>query len=136
MAAALSFTRSNTFGIGYQIVQEVRLSIQVGIGIGIVFFLLCVLEKINSEIGITNRRVVMSYGIIRKTTLDLFIHQVESAQMRQGILGRFLGYGDIILVGTGSTRGKYAFLTDPMKFKSALFYFLSTKNEARTAPTS
>ncbi|MDQ6622255.1 MAG: PH domain-containing protein, partial [Verrucomicrobiota bacterium] len=55
----------------------------------------------SSELVVTNLRVLIKTGIIRRQTLEMFISKVESIAVDQGFLGRIFGYGTVLIRGTG-----------------------------------
>lgn len=52
----------------------------------------------------TNKRVLWKAGIIAVTTCEIKLEQIESVQFNQSIIGRMLGFGNIVFTGTGSKR--------------------------------
>lgn len=73
----------------------------------------------SSEFAITNRRIVIKTGFIRLHTLELNEHQVESVSVDQGLLGRMLGYGTVIIAGNGGTREAFHHIAQPLAFRRA-----------------
>jgi len=78
---------------------------------GVFFLLFAILSGItslinysNSELGITNKRVIVKMGFIRRNSLGVLLSKVEGIQVNQGILGRILGYGSIIVSGTAAQK--------------------------------
>ncbi len=55
----------------------------------------------SSEIVITDRRVLIKTGIVRRQTAEMFISKVESIGVEQGFLGRMLDFGTVRIRGTG-----------------------------------
>jgi uncharacterized membrane protein YdbT with pleckstrin-like domain len=95
-----------------------------GIGGGIFFLLISIilggLRFINyqySEFGITDKRVLIKVGLIRRQSLETLLTKIESIQVNQGILGRVLNYGTLIIRGTGGTAGKYNNISNPFEFR-------------------
>lgn len=70
-----------------------------------------------SEFGITDKRIMIKLGFIRRYTFENFLQKVESIQIYQSILGRMLNYGSIIIHGTGGSREVYALINDPLLFR-------------------
>ena len=56
----------------------------------------------NTEIAVTNRRIIYKEGFIRRNTVEMHMDKVESVDVDQSILGRILDYGNVELKGTGS----------------------------------
>jgi uncharacterized membrane protein YdbT with pleckstrin-like domain len=74
----------------------------------------------SSEFAVTNRRVVVKVGFLRRHSTEILLRQVEGITVDQGILGRILGYGTIIVEGTGSDRTPYKGIAAPLKFRLAV----------------
>jgi len=70
-----------------------------------------------SEFAITNKRLIIKTGLISRNTFEMNHSKIESINVVQSILGRILGYGTIIIMGTGSTREPFAAIRDPMTFR-------------------
>lgn len=70
-----------------------------------------------SEFGVTNKRVILKVGFIRRHSLETLLGKVEAISVDQGILGRILGYGTIVVGGTGGTRGAFHKISAPLEFR-------------------
>lgn len=70
-----------------------------------------------SEYGITNKRVLMKVGLIRRTSLEILLKKIESIKVDQTIPGRFFNYGSIIISGTGGSKDPFAYIPDPLLFR-------------------
>ena len=70
-----------------------------------------------SEFGISNKRVLIKIGFIRRNSLETLLTKVEGIQVDQGILGRILNYGSIIIKGTGGTSNPFYKIEAPMEFR-------------------
>jgi len=70
-----------------------------------------------SEFAVTNRRVIIKVGLIRRDTLELMLNKVESIGVDQTVTGRIVGYGTIIVVGTGGTREPFRNIARPLDFR-------------------
>ncbi len=73
---------------------------------------------ISSEYGVTNRRVLMKVGFIRRTTIEILLHRIESIKVSQSVFGRLLGYGSIVVSGTGGSRDPFPNLPNPLDFRN------------------
>ena len=54
---------------------------------------------------------------IKEAVQKGFDVKVESVNVEQSILGRMLGYGSIIVIGTGGTTEVFGKIADPMEFR-------------------
>jgi len=93
-------------------------------GLGFGLLLLAVIGGIgtaityaSSEFAVTNKRVIVKVGLIRRISLELLLSKVESIGVNQGILGRILNYGTIEVRGTGSTKERIPNISDPLAFR-------------------
>jgi uncharacterized membrane protein YdbT with pleckstrin-like domain len=48
-----------------------------------------------SEYAVTNKRVLVKIGLIRRDSLELLLTKIEAIGVNQSILGRLLGYGTL-----------------------------------------
>lgn len=75
------------------------------------------IQSLSSEFVITNKRIIMKTGLIRRQTFEINLSRVESVEVRQTVMGRIFNYGDIIIIGTGGSRGTFSCLADPITFR-------------------
>jgi uncharacterized membrane protein YdbT with pleckstrin-like domain len=71
----------------------------------------------SSEFAVTNRRVLIKIGLIQRHTLELMLNKVEGIGVDQGVLGRILNFGTIVVTGTGGTRESFANIGSPLEFR-------------------
>ncbi len=83
-------------------------------------FVAPLVARATSEFAVTNRRVVIKVGLVSRKTVELNLEKVESSGVEQTILGRILGYGTIVVVGTGGTKEPFLRIADPMGFRRAV----------------
>jgi uncharacterized membrane protein YdbT with pleckstrin-like domain len=72
---------------------------------------------ISSEYGITDKRILMKVGLIRRASLEIFFHKIESININQTIPGRIFNYGTVVIVGTGGSKDTFPFVPNPLKFR-------------------
>ena len=70
--------------------------------IGIFLFISMYLERWTTERALTNRRLILKRGFIRRKTEEISFNRVEEVNLSQSILQRILGSGDIKVTGTGA----------------------------------
>lgn len=71
----------------------------------------------SSELVITDRRVLVKTGVIRRQTLEMFIAKVESIAVDQSFLGRFFDYGTVVVRGTGGFEEPFEAIARPLVFR-------------------
>lgn len=69
-----------------------------------------------SEFALTDRRVLVKVGWIRRRSLEVFLTKVESVTVDQGIEGRIFDYGTIGVTGTGGTHEAFRRIASPFEF--------------------
>lgn len=78
------------------------------------------IEKWTTEVAVTDRRVIHKRGLIRRETGEMNMDKVESVVVDQSILGRILGYGSIVVRGTGAGIEGLHHISDPLTLRSAI----------------
>ena len=71
-----------------------------------------------TELAVTDRRVIYKTGIFQRHSMEMNLSKVETVGVNQSILGRILGYGTVIVRGTGGSFEPVAFIGDPLSFRS------------------
>lgn len=114
-------------------VYWVQFALLIG-AIGTILFLLPlssmvrdILDWMNRQYIVTNRRVLQISGILNKNVTDSSLVKVTDVKMSQSALGRFFDYGDIEIL-TASEFGVNLFrrIDEPIGFKIAM---LNAKEE-------
>lgn len=95
----------------------------VGLFILIKDFIYC----ISTELYITQKFTIAKYGLIKRDTIEMLNSKVESIRVNQSILGRILNYGDVVVVGTGSSSSPVKFIANPLEFRRQLLYLQENK---------
>src|SRR5687768_15605242 len=89
----------------------------VGVAVAIPTFVWTYITKSTSEFSITNKRVVIKVGFIKRRTLETMLSKVETIGVEQSLLGRVFDFGTIVVVGTGGTQEPFHNLADPLEFR-------------------
>jgi len=83
-------------------------------------FIAPLIDNYTSEFAITNKRVIIKTGLIRRKTLEMNLSKIETVGVEQSILGRILDYGTITLIGTGGTHESFPNIMNPLEFERNL----------------
>lgn len=78
------------------------------------------LDRWSTEMAITNKRVIIKTGLISRSTDEIKISSIEGIDLRQGLLGRMVGYGDIEITGTGGKSVSLKSVKDVIIVRKAL----------------
>jgi hypothetical protein len=71
-----------------------------------------------TEMAVTNRRVVIKTGLAGRKTIEMMLNKVESIEVTETAAGRMLGYGSIVVIGTGGTPEPFHNMAHPLEFRS------------------
>ena len=95
------------------------------VAIGAAFFLVAfifiargVVMRNATEMTVTNKRVFVKVGLAARRTIELLLSRVESIGVEESVMGRMLGYGTVIVHGTGGTPEIFNMLAHPLEFRT------------------
>jgi len=71
-----------------------------------------------TEMAVTTRRVVIKTGLAARKTIEMLLNKVESIEVSETAGGRMLGYGTIVIIGTGGTSEPFHKVAHPLEFRS------------------
>ena len=95
--------------------------------------LVAYVKYLTSEFAVTDRRVLMKVGWIRRRSVETLLGRVEAIAVEQGIGGRLLDYGTIVVTGTGGTRERFDRIAAPLDFRREVQAQIAAILEANTA---
>jgi uncharacterized membrane protein YdbT with pleckstrin-like domain len=72
------------------------------------------------EYAVTNKRVIVKVGVLQTRSVELLLGKVEGITVNQGLGGKLLGYGEIVITGSGGTRELFAGIQSPFEFRRAV----------------
>jgi uncharacterized membrane protein YdbT with pleckstrin-like domain len=70
-----------------------------------------------SEFGITNQRVIIKLGFIRRYSFESALNRIEAVEVEQSVLGRLLDYGTIRIRGVGGSAELFPAVPNPLLFR-------------------
>jgi uncharacterized membrane protein YdbT with pleckstrin-like domain len=85
---------------------------------GVAAILLGMVRRNATEMAVTNRRVVIKTGLASRKTIEMLLNKVESIEVSETAFGRMLGYGTIVVIGTGGTPEPFHKVAHPLEFRS------------------
>jgi uncharacterized membrane protein YdbT with pleckstrin-like domain len=86
-------------------------------GFGALVIVFAVTVRNSTEMAVISKRVIVKVGLLRKKTVELLLPRIESISVEQGVLGRMLGYGSIVVRGTGGTAEPFKKVRSPLEFR-------------------
>lgn len=85
--------------------------------VGGAIFALGLLYRASTEMAVTNRRLIIKTGLLTRNSIELLLAKVESVSIHQGLTGRMLGYGSIVVRGSGGTAEPFSKIANPLEFR-------------------
>lgn len=96
-----------------------------------VWLVLCVTYA-TTEFGVTNKRVVVKVGFVRRDTVETLLAKVEGIGVHQDILGRILGYGTVFVTGTGGSKEPFRYIEAPLEFRRQVHEQIAAEKENKS----
>lgn len=72
----------------------------------------------STEMAVTNHRVIIKVGLVGRRTIEMLLSKIESIEVKETAFGRMLGYGTIVVIGTGGTPEPFHQVAHPLEFRS------------------
>ena len=76
------------------------------------------IRRATTELVVTDRRVILKRGIFSRQTIEMNRTKVESVDVDQTVMGRIMGYGTVIVRGTGGGLEPIRNIAHPLAFRS------------------
>jgi uncharacterized membrane protein YdbT with pleckstrin-like domain len=86
---------------------------------GVVSLLQRLLVKLGSLYAVTDKRLILKTGIIRRQVTELVLNKCEGLRVNQSIAGRIFNFGTIHIT-TGGIINHYTFVAKPLDFRKAI----------------
>jgi len=92
-----------------------------GVGaLGLLVFLAASIRRHATEIVVTDRRVIFKRGILSRHTVEMNVSKIETVDVEQGFGARLLGYGTIMIHGSGSGIEPLRRVGHPLAIRNAI----------------
>ena len=88
--------------------------------VGLLFIVVALIRRGTSELVLTDRRIIAKRGFIARVTVEMNLTKVESLHVNQSMCGRLLDYGDVTIVGTGSSLEPLRGICGPLELRRKL----------------
>jgi tetratricopeptide (TPR) repeat protein len=88
----------------------------------IIFIIIAYINVSTSEYFVSNRRVYIKYGWIRRAINDLKLDWITNVSISQGFFGRIINFGTVLIATPGTYTGTSGFVgvSDPMKIRGII----------------
>ncbi len=71
-----------------------------------------------TEFAVSNRRVLIRTGIIRRDSIEMLLEKIENITVRQNLWDRLFNAGDITIQGTGGGEEFFDDIRDPLVLRT------------------
>jgi len=88
--------------------------------LAVISFLRAWLVKAGTEIVVTDKRIIHKVGWIARHTEEMNITKVETVDVSQGVAGRILGFGTVLIRGIGGSWEPLHHVTAPLALRNAV----------------
>jgi len=85
--------------------------------VGVALFVHGWLRRNSIEMAVTNKRIVIKTGIASRRTIEMLLAKVESIDVNEGMFGRMLGYGSVMVRGIGGSPEPFDTIEHPLLFR-------------------
>ncbi|MCL5109053.1 MAG: PH domain-containing protein [Chloroflexi bacterium] len=88
--------------------------------LGIIYGIPAYIEYTTSEFVLTNRRVILKTGWLRRRTYEMHLKKVESVRVKQSITDRIIDAGTVTIRGSGGSWQYYKYISAPIEFRKRI----------------
>jgi uncharacterized membrane protein YdbT with pleckstrin-like domain len=92
----------------------------IPLALGLLLLLATVIKRQSSDFAVTNKRVMTKVGVFHTRSIELLLGKIEAIAVEQSLMGRLLGYGNIVITGSGGTKEAFAHIQSPLAFRNAV----------------
>ena len=115
LAAAAAIGAVALKGQGEAVRIGLLLAALIALVVGLTHIVRAWLVAANTEIIVTTRRIIYKTGFISRNTVEMNLDKVESVLVQQGLTGRLLDYGTVIVRGVGSGLEPVRLVSHPLQ---------------------
>ena len=106
----------------------------IPVGIVLLILLGAIVKRQSSDFAVTHKRVLMKVGVFSTRSTELFLNKIEAIAVHQSLMGRMLGYGDIVVTGSGGTHEEFHDIQSPLSFRRAVQAVTDTQLTSHRLP--
>jgi uncharacterized membrane protein YdbT with pleckstrin-like domain len=119
---------------GWLLSGQWRVYAWIPIAAALLVLLPAYIRRRSSDFAVTNKRVMMKLGVLDTRSVELLLGKVESITVEQSLTGRILGFGDIVVCGSGGTKEPFSHIQSPMEFRRAVQSVTDAQSGIQPAP--
>ena len=88
--------------------------------LGLLLLLKAWINRMATEIVVTDRRVILNRGLLRRHTMEMNMSRIEMVDVKQSLWGRIWGYGTVEIHGTGADIEPLEGIGSPLLIRNAI----------------
>jgi uncharacterized membrane protein YdbT with pleckstrin-like domain len=88
--------------------------------IGLLTLIATSIRRRGTEIVVTDRRVIFKRRILSRHTVEMNVSKIETVDVEQSLTARMLGYGTLMIHGTGADIEPLQRIDRPLAIRSAI----------------
>ncbi|AGA91296.1 putative membrane protein [Thioflavicoccus mobilis 8321] len=85
--------------------------------VGAIWAALRMISYLTTEFAVTNEKVVIKAGFIKRKIIEVVNTQIEGVRVSQGYIGRLLDFGTVSIGGTGGIAQSFSNIANPLKLR-------------------
>ena len=101
------------------------------LGVALLLAIPPAIRYLSSDFAVTDKRVLARMGILHRQSLETLLSKIEGIGVEQDLWGRLLGFGTIMITGTGGTRESVAGIPRPLEFRRQVQAQIVAQDERR-----
>ncbi|MGB4057045.1 MAG: PH domain-containing protein [Alphaproteobacteria bacterium] len=104
------------------VLVTIFLPYELGILLAVVALLMAAYAYIRKEIlmlVVTNKRVLVRYGLLQVDVVDLHFDKIESVELERMLPGYIMGYANVVIMGTGQRYVVIPFVANGIQIRRA-----------------
>src|SRR5205823_4005524 len=120
------FAKPVLISLGLDVLAALAISAGYGwvaagiIAIAVIPIVVAAIGRASAEFAVTNKRVILKTGFVQSKTAEMFLNKIESVGVDQSITGRILGFGTIVIRGTGGSLEPFHRVSSPLRFRNEI----------------
>jgi len=91
------------------------------------------IKRSSARFAVTNKRVLIRFGLIRRRSSEILLSQIEGITVHQGFWGRIFNYGTLVIEGTGGDGAPYPKISEPGAFRLTVQEQIERQSNRRPA---
>jgi uncharacterized membrane protein YdbT with pleckstrin-like domain len=117
---AALLTKAYAEGVPQETASAMRIGGIVAVMLALLSLIVGTVRRSATEMVVTNRRVLVKTGIGSRRTIEMMLAKIESIVVDESVMGRMLGYGTVVIRGTGGGLEPFERISNPNEFRKVV----------------